>query len=388
MLEETTPEPVGHAGLRDPSDRRSEWSAGARVALQAWVVARVIVLAALGFSRYIADHIGTLRPISAQAVHQGLFSWDAAWYSDIATKGYSHLPQEALRFFPGLPIASRVVGNVVGDRFALAAISNLAALVAGILLYQLIRFEGRDARLAERAVWFLALAPPAFVFVMGYTDSTTVALAIATMYALRTRRWGWAFVAAFVAGLCRPTAFLLAVPAAVEALRDIRDVSWAQRAQRVVAVVAAPLGTLTYLLWVRSQYDSLFLPFRVQTVARLRGEFANPFTTLYDAAKGIFHEHVGTALHVPWFLLLVVLTVVVFRRWPLAYGAFAAVVVASSVTSSNLDSLERYALLAFPLVIAAAELTKPERVERVVFILVPVAMFGYATLAFLGLIGP
>jgi hypothetical protein len=376
------------AGVVAP-DSSGAWSEGVGVALRAWIVARVVVLAALAFSRYVVDHLGVIHAQSVQASHLGLLSWDGAWYSDIASKGYAALPREALRFFPSIPIAGRLLGAAgIGERAALVGISNVAALVAGVLLFRLIRFEGRDVRLAERAVWLLALAPPAFVFVMGYTDSTTVALAIATVYALRRKRWLWAAVFAFVAGTCRPTAFLLAVPAAVEALRGFGAASWRARVERVAAVAAAPLGTLAYLAWVGSRFDDPWLPFSVQTTAHLRGKFANPLTTMYHAVTGLAHEHVGTALHVPWFILLVVLTVVVCRRWPAAYGAFAAVVVASSVTSSNLDSLERYGLLAFPLVIAAAELTASERVERIVFVLSPVAMFGYASLAFLGLIGP
>ena len=83
-----------------------------------------------------------------------------------------------------------------------------------------------------------------------------------------------------------------------------------------------------------------------------------------------------------------VLTVLVCRRWPLSYAAFTVVVVLSAVTSNNLDSMERYALFAFPLLIAAAQLLRSRTVERVVVALLPVAMFGYASLAFLGLIGP
>ena len=38
-------------------------------------------------------------------------------------------------------------------------VSNVSALVAGVLLYVLARREGRDAAFATRATWFLALAP-------------------------------------------------------------------------------------------------------------------------------------------------------------------------------------------------------------------------------------
>jgi hypothetical protein len=365
------------------------WSDAVVVSLQAWITARIVVVTALAFSHYLVDHLGRVQTASLNAVHAGLLAWDGAWYSDIASKGYAALPQEALRFFPALPLSARFLGATgIGERPALVGIANLSAFLAGVVLYRLIRWERGDRALAERAVWLLAIAPPAFVFVMGYTDATTVALAVATMYALRRHRWGWATAFALAAGLCRPTAFLLVVPAAIEANRAIDDAPWRERLARIAAIVAAPVGTFLYLTWVGFRFGDLLLPFRVQTSANLRGHFTDPVTALYRAADGITHDHIGSALHVPWFVVIVALTVVVCRRWPLAYGAFAVVVVASSVTSNNLDSQERYALLAFPLVIAAAELTRSRRIERIVFVLAPVAMFGYATLAFLGLIGP
>ena len=55
-----------------------------------------------------------------------------------------------------------------------------------------------------------------------------------------------------------------------------------------------------------------------------------------------------------------------------------------SLTSTNLDSFERYALGAFPLVVAASTLTSRRRVEVVVLALAGLAMVGYALLAFLG----
>jgi hypothetical protein len=60
----------------------------------------------------------------------------------------------------------------------------------------------------------------------------------------------------------------------------------------------------------------------------------------------------------------------------------------SSCDAGANGSKPRYALFAFPLVLAAADLTESRLVERLVFVLVPVAMFGYATLAFLGLYVP
>ena len=105
---------------------------------------------------------------------------------------------------------------------------------------------------------------------------------------------------------------------------------------------------------------------------------------MWHTIEGGFDGEVGTALHVPWLVVCVGLVVVVFMRWPPSYGVFAAAVMLSTVTSENLASLERYALFAFPLVLAAADLTRNKLAERIVFVLLPVGLFAYAALAFLG----
>jgi hypothetical protein len=103
----------------------------------------------------------------------------------------------------------------------------------------------------------------------------------------------------------------------------------------------------------------------------------------------VFHgHHLGSALHVPWVIVCLILLVVAFRRLPLSYGAFAAVVLAVSVTSSNLDSFERYALSAFPLVIAGSMWTSRRRVEVIVLVVAAVGMAAYAYLSFVNVVVP
>jgi len=79
---------------------------------------------------------------------------------------------------------------------------------------------------------------------------------------------------------------------------------------------------------------------------------------------------------------------VAFRSWPASYGAFAVAVLVVALTGSNLDSFERYALSAFPLVLAGASLTADDRVFRVVLVLSAVALVGYSVLAFTNLYVP
>jgi hypothetical protein len=364
------------------------WKEAALATLPAWVTARVVVLAALGFARYLSDEVDPARATVSRTVHDGLLAWDGSWYAAIASRGYGALSRDALRFFPGFPVSGRVLGAVVGDRAALLIIANVAAFVAAMLLYRLVRWERGDAPLAARSVWFLSLAPPAFVFVMAYSDALALALAIAAFLAVRRGQWWWAAAAAAGVGITRPTGMILAVPILIEACRGLSNTVTRERVARVVAVLAAPLGTLVYLTWVGATRDDLLLPYSVQATKRLHGKFANPFSTLWHAIDGLFDHRVGTALHVPWLAVMVALVVVVCMRWPASYGVFAALVVASSVTSTNLDSLERYGLFAFPLVLAVADLTGRKLVERIAFVLLPVALFGYAVLAFSGLYVP
>jgi hypothetical protein len=99
-------------------------------------------------------------------------------------------------------------------------------------------------------------------------------------------------------------------------------------------------------------------------------------------------HHLGSAAHIPWVVLCVALVVVAVRRLPLSYGAFAIAVLVVALASANLDSFERYALGAFPLVVAASTLTGRRSVELVVLGLSALAMVGYAMLAFLGMVVP
>ena len=153
----------------------------------------------------------------------------------------------------------------------------------------------------------------------------------------------------------------------------------------VVAVVAPAAGAGAYLGWVQLRFGDWLLPVRIQQRHNLRAArspIPSPPSTM--PPRGLLDgTEVGTGLHVPWALLLAVGVILAFRYWPVSYGAFAAVMLVAGVSSSNLDSLERYALSAFPFVLVAAGLLRREWLERSVLVLSGAAMVGYAVLVFL-----
>ena len=351
-------------------------------ALPAWLVARVIVLAALGLAVYLVDQLGATPPMGRSRV--GLTGWDASWYVRIADEGYSSLPRETLRFFPLLPLLARLPGLVIGHGAAVLLIANGAALGAGVLLVRLARFESGDRALSQRAGWFLALLPPAFTLVMGYAEPLFLVTTIAGFLFLREKRWLGAAACGFLAGLCRPIGVLFALPAAIEALRDRRTRAPGDLAGRVIAIAAPILGSSSYLAWIGWRFGDPLLPMRLQDRPDRRGSFVDPISSLLDAARDLANgELVGSGLHLPWAIAFLVLLAVLGRRWPASYTVFAGAVLLVALSAENLDSLERYGLSAFPFVLALAGLTSHPWAERAVLAACGGGLAAYSLLAFL-----
>jgi hypothetical protein len=360
-----------------------------------YVVARVIVLGALAFAHLVVSRTHPSSPGVAARVHQGLLAWDAGFYESIARFGYRPFGHQALRFFPLFPLAARALAWLPGvsDRVAVVVIANLGTLIGTALLVVLVRRETGDDPLARRSAWLLSLAPPAFVLVLGYAEGLLLVFTVACFLALRPaagRRpsWLWAELFGYAAALTRPLGVLLVLPVACEAWRHWRGAPRAERAAIALALAGPVAGLVTFLAWSAAAFGDFFLPIRVQTNAGHHGGLSDPFRTLVNDAKGALHHHFGTALHVPWVVLVVVLVVVVWMRLPSPYGAFATGVVLVALSGTNLDSFERYALSAFPLVIVGAMGLASRRVERVVLTLSAAGLLAYALLAFLNLSVP
>jgi hypothetical protein len=358
-----------------------------------YLLARVIVLAALGIAHLVVDR-GHHSSAVVFRVHQGLLAWDAGFYQSIARYGYRPFGHQALRFFPLFPMAARVLGwSGMGDGPAVVVLANLGALIGTALLVALVRRETSDVALARRSAWLMSLAPPAFTLVLGYAEGMLLALSTACFLCIRPLagrrpRWWWAAAFGYAAGLTRPLGVLLVVPVIIESGRRWRSTGTSERTQMAVAATAPLLGMVTFLGWSAGSYGDFWLPLRVQTSAGHHGGLSDPFATLLHDAKGAFHHHFGTAVHVPWVILVVVLVVVAWRTLPASYGAFCTAVVLVALSGTNLDSFERYALSAFPLVIVGAMGLASRPVARVILSLSGLGMFGYALLAFLNRLVP
>jgi uncharacterized membrane protein YjdF len=154
--------------------------------------------------------------------------------------------------------------------------------------------------------------------------------------------------------------------------------------------VGAPgLGTLAFLLWARRRTHDFFAPLRAQENEKLRGKWVDPFRgfghAVHEALSG---DHTSAAVHVLSAIVLVVLLVVLARRWPLSFTLYAAATLVLGLSTRNLDSLERYGLSTVPFVLAAADLVDTEARERIVLTLLGASLVLAAALAFTGVMVP
>jgi hypothetical protein len=363
--------------------------ARARAVIPPFVVSRLIVLLSLAVTRHVLDTVSTERlPIQARL---GLVGWDAAWYRDIAGGGYDAVPGVGLRFFPFFPGVARIVSWVPGVDAGLAVVlvANVFALAAGLLLYELVIREGKGIALARRSVWILYLAPSAFVLVMGYAEALLMVAAIVSLIALRSRRWWVAAAAGVIAGLTRPVGLLLVVPALVEVYRARKDLPAKDRVGALGSVVAPAIGTGAYLWWAERRAGDFFYPLRVQQQSTTRGEWIDPFRAVWRAGREFATgDHLSAGIHLVTAALLVVLVVVLWRRWPAAFTAYALAATVVGLSARNLDSLERYSFSTVPFVVAAADITGSGTRERIVLAALGALLVVGSVLAFSGVLVP
>ncbi|HET7529707.1 MAG TPA: hypothetical protein VFJ98_01985 [Mycobacteriales bacterium] len=338
------------------------------VALPAWLASRALAALALLIAWLRGGHDFPISGHGAPGA-MGIWAWDGAWYRSIAEHGYAgQLNPHGERFFPLFPLLGRWLGDVFGGRPepALMLIANLAALgfAAGVAL--LVRREIGD-RTAVVATWLTMLAPGAVVLAIPYAEPLAGMLSVAYLLAVRSRVrlvW-WAVPVGVLAGLARPTGFLLAVVPLVEVSVRRRVRGWL-RPDLLAAAVAPVAGAAIYCAWTAGVDGDFLLPFDAQSAPGLRGGIlANPLHGLLLARN---HGGLPVVVRLAVVAVAVALLVVAWRLLPRSIAAWATLLLLAAVTSAQGTSLPRYLSADFPLLIALATLLHTRR--RIVAVLV------------------
>jgi hypothetical protein len=218
--------------------------------------------------------------------------WDAQHYLYLATHGYGATgdARNLIAFFPLYPaLISAIAATGLPARTAALLISNVAGVVAAILLYEVARQDMRE-NAAFRAAAFFVVFPTAYFLLLGYTEALFCALAFGAVLAARRQRWlfagllGGLAAAARLAGLALLPFLLIELFYARHTLR--------QAVQAVVAPALIVLGFLTYLLTNLLVLGDAFAFITVQR-QHWSHSLAAPWVGFIDAIRGI-------SWRVPW----------------------------------------------------------------------------------------
>jgi Mannosyltransferase (PIG-V) len=300
--------------------------------------------------------------------------WDSAYYISISETGYfgSSQPFQWRAFFPGLPLAMRVVAQLAtlhpGTYFRLTvaglAIALLCSLLATVLLYRIteLRFGSRAAVCA--AVMLMAW-PTATFLSSVYSESLYLVLALAAWWFGMRRQWLLAGVFCAGASLTRINGIFVMV-----ALFVMLAVSVAQRRERfrvwkLGAIALGGAGALGYLayLWANTG-DLLAWPHAQEAGWARRTE--TPWTAFTNTIEAI--KVVDSAPR--RFQWVADIATVVFGLAASAYFAvkrylpeltLTVITFAFPMTSGNYVSILRYTLTIFPLFIVGGALLARQR---------------------------
>ncbi|MGD9794453.1 MAG: hypothetical protein AB7V43_13325 [Acidimicrobiia bacterium] len=332
---------------------RSSWRPDAVAALAPFLVARVLVAMAYVVALIVRDRvlIGHEEP---EQLSYGLGAWDGAWYLKVAKWGYGGSPHETMRFFPLYPLLSEVIAFPARghELLALVVVANVTAFAALVLLHRLVRERLDDVDLARTSVWAMALFPGAFVLSWAYAEPLLLVCSLACAIAAHRRAWWWAAAFAVLAAMSRPTGVLLGGFIITEVIGRWRHADGEERREMACAMFAPLVGlalVFAHSWWVDGE---ALAPLRVQEP--LRGDLVDPVTRIVRAITDLFGEQrLADGLHAPFALFLVALAAVAVRKLPRSWAVLAVGGVCVALAADNLNSLERYGLNIFPIVVAA-----------------------------------
>lgn len=307
----------------------------------------IIVIAELA-SVIIGQRAGTHVQESSHALLAVWGRWDAVHYLDIATQGYQGTD---MAFFPLFPLMIRIVGSLAGNHLIAGLLISNASFFFGLLyLYKLLEHE-YDRAVARRAIFYVSIFPTAVYFTAVYTESLFFMLTVASFYYMRGGRWWLAAVFGFFAALTRVEGVLLIVPFLIE--WSAQDRSLRPRALYDLAAGALiPLGLAVYMayLWVLRADPLYFSHVQIHWNRHL----APPWVSLVNAFGKVVHGPgaqmvANQSLEIAFTLLMIAVLVGGWHSLRSSYIAYMALSILVPMSTSNLMSMPRFALVLFPM---------------------------------------
>lgn len=313
--------------------------------------------------------------------------WDSDWYLGIAENGYT---EQSAAFFPLYPALVYALGWVIGSNLVAGVIISLAgAAVAAWAMVEIAR-PLIGERAARDSMLLIALYPTAFVFTSAYSEGLFLAFATTSVLAAqRGRPWVAGLLAGFAVGT--RSMGLALIPALVVLL-------WPKtrlQIPRLAPVILLPLmGLAAVALTFDLALDDSLAFAHAQEYWDRDPSLLGPLGGVYEALRAVpdslswltslpRREHTpGEAFSIVdtvrmqqgqlglWNLVdllalmgAIALTVVAWRRLGPAYAVYSAgcLAIATSAPGESivLNSMVRFVMVDFPVLMAGAALIAP-----------------------------
>lgn len=362
----------------------ADWQSALLVALVVFVPLRLFMSlfgAVVQVARYGLPPDGSVGGWLAWLLLLPWSQWDTTRYTGIAADGYA-LPDGRAAFHPLLPILIRVVSTVIGDNYLLSAIivSNAACVVLLAVFFRVVALD-HDTSLAFEATRWVLWNPLGFIFLLPYTESLVLALALLCFWAFRHEWWLQAGLWGLLATLTKQTAIALVVPMALWYL----EAHWRHllrwRTVYVACCIAlVPLGYLGFALYRAVLLDELdtrnvfVLWHSIIVSEQLREQWGSRFGAPWEMLASIV-QSVGLIEPRLYFiqglpaLVGLVLVLASLRHEKLCINGYSLVsmLLLSSIVQQPalaLTSLPRRFLLIFPIFAQLARWTLPADLQR------------------------
>lgn len=279
--------------------------------------------------------------------------WDAVHYLDIATHGYYGTD---MAFFPLYPLLIRAIGSLAGNHLIAGLLISNASFFFGLLyLYKLLEHE-YDRAVARRAIFYVSIFPTSVYFTAVYTESLFFMLTVASFYYMRGRSWWLAGIFGFFAALTRVEGVLLIVPFIIEwsaQERPFRPKAFFD----LCAGLLVPLGLACYMayLWVLRADPLYFSHVQIHWNRHL----APPWVSLIHAFGKVAHGPgaqvvANQSLEIGFTVLMIAVLVAGWHALRPSYIAYMALSILVPMSTSNLMSMPRFALVLFPMFVILA----------------------------------
>lgn len=351
-----------------------------RAFLTIWLAASGLLATQIRGANVADYHMSVDLPAFKSTLGELLFGvwrrFDGVHYLDLACNGYLVERPQISAFGLLTPGLIRVVDWVLPGPMELAAIliETLAFLAAAALLYRICERIYSDAQLARWSVIVLALHPLSHYLAAPMSDALYLTFSLACVYALLRDRWAIAGLAGFFATLARHQGVVLVVPAAIIVLQHILRQKTVTVREALAWSPALALPPLSYLVFVLFRASLNLPPIEDVLLSYYDIAFVDPLTGLALNLR-LFITHTAASFrNMNVITLVLALGLLAFsivssrhRHWPLiGYTASLLLLFVSKISSYSdgqmfTNSIARYSLALFPLIIVLADWLKGRR---------------------------